>query len=178
MSTKFFAQMPMMTLLTAAVLCLNVYAVEESKDQDVTLPDAVTAAIKALYPQGEIEEAKQEDEDGLTVYEVEVEQGEIEVELTVTPDGQIIEEEQEIEVKDLPAAVQQALTGATVKEASKEITYYTVKDKQLEKLATPEIAYTAEIEKDGKTTEMEFNADGTVQKQEAGDEEEKDNDKD
>lgn len=165
-------------VLFAAVVCLAVYAAEAAKDEQMKLPDAVTAAIKALYPQGEIEEVKQETEDGVMVYEVEVEQGEKEVELTITPEGTVMEEEQEIEVKDLPAAAQQAVAGAKVKEVSKEVNYYTVKDKKLQKLASPELSYSVEIEKDGKVTEMEFNADGVLQKEEAGDDEDADDDKD
>lgn len=156
-------------VLFMAMSCLTAHAGEATKEKQVKLPDAVTAAIKALYPDGKIEEAKKETEDGVMVYEVEVEQADTEVELTVTPDGTVIEEEQEITVTDLPAAAQQAVSGATVKEVSKEITYYSIKDKMLEKLAVPELSYSAEVEKDGKVTEMEFKADGTVVKEEAGD---------
>lgn len=175
MSATFFKHAGMV-LLFAAVLCLNGCAAEEAKAEQVKLPDAAAAAIKAAYPQGEIEEVETDTEGGVMLYEVEIKQAGKELEVSVSAEGTIVEEEQEITLAELPQAAQQAAAGAKSEETTKEMTYYVVKDKKLEKLAAPEVSYCVEIEKDGKVTEMEFNADGTARKAEAGDDEDEDED--
>jgi uncharacterized membrane protein YkoI len=126
----------------------------------VVLPEAVKAAIKALYPAGEIEEAKMEKE-GLKLYEVEVEENGAEVEVTADADGTIAEVTTEEKVENLPPAVAQAVAaqGGKVIEAEKEVTHAQVK---LVKLDAPVTIYEVRIEKDGKTMEIEIAADGKI----------------
>jgi uncharacterized membrane protein YkoI len=162
-------------VLVGIAVCVVAYA---GKCKEVSLPDAVKAAIDALYPQATIEEAKEEEE-GLKVYEVELEQNGQEVELTVAPDGTIVEVETEVAMDSLPAAVAAALAqaaeGAEVKEVSQEVTYWVV---ILKKLDAPETTYEAELIKDGKKSEIEVAADGTILEQSEwkGDRAEKDDD--
>lgn len=169
------------TLTGLAVLLAVVFSLTVIAQDQPPLPDAVVAAVQAMFPGAAIDESKQEEEDGVMLYEVEIEQNGQELELTITPEGTVVEQEQEITVQELPEAAQQAVAGAEIEEVSKEINYYRIKDKQIEKLAAPEVCYEATIEKDGKTTEIKFAADGTVVKEEAGDDEDaddKDDDKD
>jgi glucose/arabinose dehydrogenase len=144
-------------VLAVLVVCAAVYAEHEGK---VTLPEAVKAAIKAIYPAGEIEEAKIEKE-GLKLYEVEVDTNGVEAEITADAEGTIAEVTTEEKVESLPAAVAQtvAAQGGKAVEAEKEVTHARVK---LVKLDAPVTTYEVKIEKDGKMTEIEMAADGKI----------------
>jgi len=158
MKTKYWK---LVFVVVVTVVIISVVA-DADKHKKVLLPDAAKAAINALYPQAVIEESK-EDEEGLRVYEVEFEQNGREVELTITPDGRIIEKESEVAISDLPDAVKAAITkaskGGEVEEVKEEVTYYVV---TLKKLETPKATYEAEIIKDGKESEVEFACDGKL----------------
>ena len=125
----------MATFLVAATVCLNVYA---DKDGKIQLPDAVKAAIDSIFPNASIEEVKM-DEEGIDCYEVEIELGDVESELTITPEGTVIEEETEINTEDLPEAIKAQLAGAKIEEATQEVEYYVVTLTQLDQ---PQISYT------------------------------------
>jgi uncharacterized membrane protein YkoI len=158
-------------VLIGLVACVVTYAGKPKKNP---LPDAVKAAISKLYPQATIGEAKLEKE-GLEVYEVELKQDGQEIEVTVAPDGTIVDVGTEVAIDGLPAAVKaaiaQAAANAEIKEVKQETTYYIV---TLKKLETPQISYEAEFIKDGKKVEVELAADGTISKQEVEDKECKD----
>jgi uncharacterized membrane protein YkoI len=162
-------------LLIGATVCVITYA---GKHENLTLPDAVKEAINALYPQAAIKEAKVEEE-GLKVYEIELEQDGQEIELTVTPDGTIVEVEAEVAMENLPpavaAAIAQAAEGAEIEEIKTEVTYWVIK---LVPLDTPLTSYEAELNKDGNEIEIELAADGTVLKQKIEDEDDGDDDDD
>jgi uncharacterized membrane protein YkoI len=158
-------------VLIGAMVCVITYAGKPKKNP---LSDAVKAAISKLYPQATIEEAKLEKE-GLEVYEVELKQDGQEIEVTVAPDGTIVDVGTGVAIDGLPAAVKaaiaQAAANAEIKEVKQETTYYIV---TLKKLETPQIGYEAEFIKDGKKVEVELAADGTISKQEVEDKECKD----
>ena len=153
-----------MAVFVVVVVCMVTYAGKHDHKK-LCLPAAVKAAIEALYPQAEIEEAEVEEE-GVKVYEVELEQNGQEVELTVAPDGTLVEVETEMDLEGLPKLVAEAIAkaakGATVKEVSNEVTYAVVK---LVKLDEPETSYEAELSKDGAECEIEVAADGTILEQ-------------
>jgi biopolymer transport protein ExbD len=145
-------------VILVLAVCAAVYAEKEGCKAE--LPEAVKAAIKALYPAGEIEEAKIEKE-GLKLYEVEVEENGAEVEVTADAEGTIAEVTTEEKVENLPPAVAQAAAaqGGKVINAEKEVTHAQVK---LVKLDAPVTTYEVKIEKDGKTMEIEIAADGKI----------------
>ena len=148
--------------LVGVILCVAAYAGKD-RDEDVTLPEAVVAAVKALFPQAEVKEAEL-DEEEIKVYEVDLEaNGEDVAEVTVAPDGTIVEVETEIAADDLPSAVKnaiaQAAEGAEIKKAEKEVTHAVVK---LVLLDEPKTSYTVELVKDGNKCEIEVAADGTI----------------
>ena len=134
-------------------LVILAFAADSDKHNKVSLPDAAKAAIDAKYPQAVIKR----------VYEVELEQSDQEVELTISPDGKIIEKESEVTMDDLPPAVKAAIAkaskGGQVKEIEQETTYYVV---TLKKLETPLVTYEAEIIIDGKESEIKFASDGKL----------------
>lgn len=147
-------------------------AARAGREASESLPDAVKSAVNAEYPGAKIEEAQLEEE-CIVVYEVELEQGKEEVELTISADGKIMEKETEIPLSEVPAAVKAAIEaaykGGEIEEVTKEVTYWVV---TLKKLDVPETTYEAEVVKDGKEMEIEVAADGTILKQDADDEDE------
>jgi uncharacterized membrane protein YkoI len=145
--------------LIGLTVCVVTYA---GKQKETDLPAAVKTAIESLYPQAVIEEAEAEEE-GLKVYEVELKQKGKEFEVTIGPNGTIVEVESKLTMEDLPAAVAEAIAkaaaGASVKQVEQEVTYAVVK---LIKLDKPMTTYEAELIKDGEEREIEVAADGTV----------------
>ena len=148
-------------VLVGVMMCAVVYA-NKHKEKKACLPDAVKAAINASYAGAKVEEAEMERE-GIKVYKVELEQNGQELELTIAPDGTIIEVETEMSMENLPEAVAKAITasagGAKIKEVKKEATYAVVK---LVKLDKTETSYEAELIKDDKKGEVKVAADGTI----------------
>ncbi len=167
------SKLAIITLLIGAVACVIAYG---DKDDTASLPDAVRAAINKLYPQAATEEAKTETE-GLKVYEVELKKDGQEFEVTVTPNGTIIETEAEVTMADLPDAVKtavvQAAGGAEVKEISKEINYAVV---ELVALDKPQTTYEAEVVIDGQEVEIKLAADGTILSKEVKDDDDDEGD--
>ena len=151
-------------ILVVIVAALGAWA-GAGKHKEVSLPGAVKAAIDALYPQATIEESALEEE-GMEVYEVELEQEGKEVELTIAPDGTVMEKESEVALSDVPAAVKAAIVkaagGAEIDDVTEEVTYWVV---TLKKVETPQTTYEAEVIKDGKEIEIEVGADGTILEQ-------------
>lgn len=82
----------------------------EKRLKKADVPAVVLAAVVARYPKATLTEFAQEDEAGKTVYEVQLKVGKAKTELIVSPDGKILTEEKTITRKELPAAVDQALT--------------------------------------------------------------------
>jgi hypothetical protein len=148
-------------VMLVLAVCAAVYAGQEG---GVVLPEAVKAAIKALYPAGAIGEAKEEKE-GLKLYGVEVDANGVKAEITADAEGLIAEVTTKEKVESLPAAVAQAVTaqGGKAIEAEKEVTHAQLK---LVKLDAPVTKYEVKIEKDGKTTEIQIAADGKILPQE------------
>ncbi len=152
------------TIVVCAIACVVTYAGKDEQNKSCLPPEA-KAALDALYPNAEIEEAKVEKE-GLKVYEVELEQNGQEVEVMLAPDGMLLEVETEMITQQLPKlvakAIEKAAEGAIVNEVSKETTYAVV---ELVKLAQPQTSYEAELSKEGAKCEIEVAADGTILEQ-------------
>lgn len=151
-------------MAVCVIACVVTYA-DKNEQNKPCLPPAAKAALDALYPNAEIEEAEVEKE-GLKVYEVELEQNGQEVEVALAPDGTLLEVETEMTVQELPElvakAIENAAKGAAVKEVNKEVTYAVVK---LVKLDQPQTSYEAELSKEGAECEIEVAADGTILEQ-------------
>jgi len=151
-------------MVICVIACVVTYA-GKCKLSKSCLSLEAKAALDALYPNAEIEEAKVEKE-GLKVYEVELEQNGREIEVMLAKDGTLLEVETEMTVQGLPEAVAKAIAeaaeGATINEVSKEVTYAVVK---LIKLDQPQTSYEAELSKEGAKCEIEVAADGTILEQ-------------
>jgi len=143
-----------------------VIAIPAGAGEKVELPKAAADAVKAAFPGAEIEEVELDNEDGMKLYEVELELKDAEIEVTVSADGVIFEVETEITVEALPKAVADALAkvakGGKVKEVEKEEQRAVVKDGKLVTLKTPTVTYSAEIRTADGEIEVEIAADGKV----------------
>ena len=120
------------------------------------LPRAVVDGVKKRFPDAELTGAEKEDENGKTVYEVAIKDKGQKSEVTLTPEGTLVEIEKRIEAKDLPKAVSEALdqkypkaTFKTIEEVIKvrdgkeKLEYYelvlvTAEKKKLEVTITPD----------------------------------------
>jgi hypothetical protein len=89
-------------------LITRAWANEEKVPLD-KLPKAVVEAVKKRFSDAELVSAEKETEDGKTVYEVAIKNKGQSIEVTLTTDGTIIEIEKQIESKDLPKTVADAL---------------------------------------------------------------------
>jgi hypothetical protein len=163
------AAVMVLALLGAATLSADEGCKKEKAK--VALPEAAAKAIKEAFPNAAIAKVKAEDEDGMKVFEVELKIDKAEIEVTVAPDGTIVEIETEVTLKDVPeaaaAVISKAAEGAQIKEIAKEeIRAEVTKDATgvatLKKLGTPKIAFEAELVKGDQKGEIEVAADGKI----------------
>jgi hypothetical protein len=82
---------------------------EEKKVAIDKLPQAVTDAVKKMFPKSELVEATEEKEDDEVEYEVTIKLDGKKIDVTVEANGKIEEFEKEIDLKDLPQAVVDAV---------------------------------------------------------------------
>jgi uncharacterized membrane protein YkoI len=160
--------------LVAALVAVVAYA---SQDERVELPAAVQAALDAQYPGAEVEESEI-DVEGIRVYEIELQTADgKECEVAIAADGTILEIETETALDKLPQAVRDAIIAAAdnakIEDVAVEEALYEV---ALQKLATPEISYEAELIQDGQEVELELAADGSILEHEVEDDDAADDD--
>lgn len=132
-----------MTLSGVVLSALGVSALAFDKIAVDKLPAAVTKAIKDKFPNGKIEGAETEVEDGKTIYEVEVDSKGGEYTVSLKADGTIEEIEKELAEGDLPAAVAATLKAEFPNGKFKEIEEATKGDK---------VTYELQVVENGKKT--------------------------
>ena len=131
------------------------------------LPKAVADAIKARFPDGKVTSAEKENEDGKTVFDIELTSGGLKYEMDMLEDGTIVEIEKEI--KEVPAVVTKAIEGKYPKAKIVEVMERSkVKDKK----ETP-TDYEVTIEDGGKKSEVIVSLDGKSVKSEKEEKEKK-----
>ncbi len=148
-----------------AIVCTVSYGEKcEKGEKKCSLPAAIEAAVKALFPKGVISESKK-DEEEIKAYKVEVKDSNHETDVKLAEDGTVIEVESEATIDTVPAAVAATIKAqnAKVEEVSKEVQYAKV---QIVKLDTPITTYSADVIKDGKKIELKIAADGKIIEQE------------
>ena len=94
--------------VSAIAFVSDVIAEEKAVPLD-KLPKAVTEAVKKMYPKAKMLEATEEEEDGKIKYEVTIKENNKKIDISVEADGEIEGLEKEIDLKDLPKVVTQAL---------------------------------------------------------------------
>jgi len=124
---------------------------KEVKLEDV--PSAAQAVIQSHTSGGSIEKITCEKEDGEHFYKVEYIKDGREFELEVDENGNVMETEEILSMKDLPPAVQATVNAETQGGKIKELAHETEDGKTF---------YEVEFEKDGKEHEVKIAEDGTV----------------
>jgi hypothetical protein len=163
-----------LTLWCAAVAVIGLVALGVSVADDKAeklspdkLPKAIADAIKARFPDGKVTSAEKENEDGKTVFDIELTSGGTKYEMDMLEDGTIVEIEKEI--KEVPAVVTKAIEGKYPKAKIVEVMERSkVKDKK----ETP-TDYEVTIEDGGKKHEVIVSLDGKSVKSEKEEKEEK-----
>jgi uncharacterized membrane protein YkoI len=113
--------MRVIVALAVVVLALPAMWAEDEKIALDKLPKAIKEAVKAKFPGATLVKASKENEDGKTIYEVNLKYKGHTLDVSLSPDGKILEIEKTIAAKDLPKAVTAALEAkypkATIKKA-------------------------------------------------------------
>lgn len=142
--------------------------VEEAKKE---LPAAVIEAIKADFPDAQIDTVEVSEEAGITLYDIEFKDdaGEIEV----AQDGTVIDITTVITMEEIPEAAAKVLLmaaeGCTIKRLEKSEVRSEIKVEEeqgtIVKLDSPRYIYEAELLKDDQIGEIEVDADGKIIKE-------------
>jgi len=161
-------------IAVAAMLCAVAYG--EKGEKKCSLPAAVQAAVKALFPNAVIEKSEKEEEE-VVMYEAKIKDGGKESDVVLAADGTVMEVESAEDINAVPAAVAQTIKAqdGKVNKVEKIVEHAQLK---VVKLDTPITTYEAKITKDGKEIEIKIAADGTILKQETEKKKDKDEDKD
>jgi hypothetical protein len=132
----------------------------------IKLPDPVVKTFQATFPKAEITKLDVDEENGVTVYDIEFKDGAIEKETDITADGTMLEFTVVVRDKDVPAAamktVRKAAKGAMIKRIEHIEIGYETKDGKAVKLDKSIVHYAVEIVKGGKNSEITVNPDGTA----------------
>jgi len=95
-------------LCACGVLAACFLAVARADEEKVPLdkvPKAVLDAVKTRFPQAKLVSAEKETDKDKVVYEIAITDKDQKIEVTLTPEGKIVEIEKQIAVSDLPKAV-------------------------------------------------------------------------
>ena len=98
--------------VTILLLAVSVRGAQEPDEQKIPLdklPKAVSDAVKAKFPKAKLVEAASEVEDGKTIYEVTIKDSGHAIDVSLTPEGKVVTVEKEIDSKDLPKVIADAL---------------------------------------------------------------------
>jgi uncharacterized membrane protein YkoI len=140
------------------VLILVLVVVGVSGGEDVSLsevPQAVRATIESQTRGFEIDEIERDEDNGKIVYEVKTD-GDNDMKIQIAEDGMLLQKEEELDTKDLPAAILNA-----VKTMFGDVDFEDVEKEYRSDRGT---IYKIEVEKDNLRIELEMKEDGTVVK--------------
>ncbi len=147
-----------------ALFPLAAPAQTKTKKRGIKLPRAVAAALKTECPDCVIAKVTREVEDGVKIYDFEFrkDQGEMDI----APDGTIVNRETPMKLKDVPAAVieaiRQAAPGARIVQIEKEEIRAALKSGTVIKLDAPKYDFEADLVKGKRTGEIVVTPEGRV----------------
>ncbi len=166
MSRVHYVLLGLAALVAAGVLAVLFFPARGAAVEKVRLPAAALLAIREEFPRAVLTRASLDDEDGATVFVVEMKAGLKYVEVVVSPDGVIAEVSSEIKPAAAPeavmAAIRKAAEGAEIVEVDRVSTRAEVRDGKLVKLPREKITYWAEFEKGNLGGEIDVAPDGTL----------------
>jgi len=141
-------------------------ALAQKKETEVKLPDAVMKTFKAKFPKAEIQKTEVEEENGVTVYDIEFKEGDVEKETDITADGIMLEFTIVIEAKAVPAAAMKTIEkhaeGAKMKRIERVEISYETKDGKVIKLEKPVTHYAVEMTRGKQTAEVVVTPQGAI----------------
>lgn len=130
------------------------------------VPAAVRETFKKTFPKGEIFKLDVDQENGVTVYDIEFKAGVIEKETDITADGVMLEFTVVVDAKAVPRAamktIQKAAKGATIKRIEHIEIGYETKNGKAVKLPKPITHYAVEMAKGERTAEIVVDPAGAV----------------
>ena len=144
------------TVAALALFATSAFAGEE-KEETIAMDKVPQAARDALtkYATGtEVKSVEKADHDGKTVYEFTIEKGGRKYELALSPKGKYKGTEEDVEFSTMPEAVQAAFK--TLAAGGK------ISGGEKAEDAHHKVTYEADIEKDGKKSEIAVDANGKV----------------
>jgi uncharacterized membrane protein YkoI len=118
------------------------------------LPKGASDALKAKFPKAEITEAEMEMRDGRKIYEIKLLDGKTEVSVSIFGDGKITEIEKQLDPKNLPKAIAEAIEAKFPKSTVTEAREVTLNDQ-----TTFEVSLTAA---NGKKFELSLDPAGKI----------------
>jgi hypothetical protein len=130
------------------------------------LPDPVKKTFAAKFPKGEIFKVEAEDENDVTVYDLEFRDGGVEKETDITADGTMLEFTVVVDAKAVPKAamktIQGAAEGATINRIERVEISYDTRNGKVIKRPKPVVHYEVELAKGKRTAEIVVTPDGRV----------------
>lgn len=154
-----------MKIVATAGACLlaslTAFSINARADRDkvalTDVPAAVLDAVKVRYPKAEIKSAEKETDRGRTYYEIESRLNGRELEVTLEPNGTIVEIEKDVAAGDLPKPVADAVAAnhpdARIKKAQEVIKLKSGKEMK---------HFDVDLEVGGKDLDMKVAPDGKI----------------
>jgi hypothetical protein len=157
----------MKNLALATIVALAVAApallaqTHEKKIKEAEVPKAVIETVTNKYPKAKTIRFEQDTLDGKSIFEVGLENAGEKLDVSLSPEGRILEEEKRIKASDLPAEIKKGLAASkyakwTVKSAERVV--------REEKDDAP--IYEILVADKGATTELILDKAGTITKEE------------
>src|SRR5262245_36429850 len=138
----------------------------DARKPDTRLPDAVAKALKAKFPKAKSTELEVEDENGVTIYDLEFKDEGIDKETDIAADGTMLEFSLVVAADAVPApamkAIRAAAEGATIERLEHAVISYETKDGKTIKLPEPQNQYEAEMTTGEQRGEITVASDGKV----------------
>lgn len=130
------------------------------------LPKAVAKTFKKEFPKGKIAKLDVEQENGVTVCDIEFKEGKTEKETDIAADGTMLEFSTVVDAKTVPEAamqaVRQAAEGAKIGHVEQVEISHQTKDGKVVKLPKPVTRYEVGMTKGNQRAEIVVATDGTV----------------
>ncbi len=118
------------------------------------LPDAVARAVREAFPDAVVSGVDMENEEGVTIYVVRLDHGEVTVDVEVSVEGVIGEVETEMGIERVPGymadAIREATGGGEIALIEKHEMWGRVRDGRLVKLDEPMVVYEVKFILDGR----------------------------
>lgn len=147
--------MRFVTVVVSGSALLGFAMAADTRVKMESLPAAVQAAVKEQTKNATLVGLSKEVEKGKTTYEVETKVNGKTRDLLLDAAGKLVEVEEETDIKSIPAAAREAIQKKAVGGTVKRVETLT---------RGSSVSYEAAIQKNGKNSEINVNADGTVRK--------------